>query len=140
MSGLRKLKRKNIDRYAVEPLRVDFEPQAWKLSTRILKLAEPLTADADADSFKGMIALAVLCWNLALLPENEQERGLHSLVKKVSSNEPAWVAHDVETWARMLLDRKRTLFGDDRRMVGDFQVSAEGNSRHLFVISTLATD
>jgi hypothetical protein len=140
MGGLRKLKRKNIDGYAVEPLHADFEPQAWKLSTRILKLAEPLTADADADSFKGMIALTVLCWNLALLPEDEQERELRSLVKKVSRSEPASVAHDVETQARMLIERKKALFGDDRRMAGDFQVSAEGNSRHLVVISTLAAD
>jgi hypothetical protein len=140
MSGLRKLKRKNIDRYEVEPLRGGLEPQAWKLSSRILFLAKPLTDEADNDQFEGLIALAILCWNLALLPEDEQERELRSLRKKMATGETAWLARDVETWARMLIDRKKTLFGDDRRIVADYKVVVEGSSRHLFVTTPLVPD
>ncbi len=137
MGGLRRLKRKNTDRYAVEPLRGDLEPQAWKLSTRILYLAKPLTDNVDDDHFEMVITLAVLCWNLALLPEDEQERELRRLLRKMTQGSLARFASEVEAWARMLVDRKRTLFGDDRRPVVDFAISAEAGSRQLFVTSTL---
>jgi len=45
-----------------------------------------------------------------------------------------------EAWARMLVNRKRTLFAHDRRMVVDYTVGNEGNSRHLYVASTFASD
>jgi len=43
-------------------------------------------------------------------------------------------------WARMLVNRKKTLFGYDRRMVVSYTVGNEGNSRHLYVASTLVPD
>ncbi len=55
MGGLRKLKRKGSGRYEIEPLRGgpevrDWEPQDWKLSTRIMEIAKPLTDTADDDN------------------------------------------------------------------------------------------
>lgn len=140
MGGLRKLRRRGIDRYAVEALRGDLEPQAWKLSTRIMDLAKPLIDDVPDDLFEMAIALAVLCWNMALLPEDEQERELRSTAKMMTKGEPASFRRDVESWARMLTDRKKALFGDDRRAVADFQAGVKGGSRTLIVTSTLVAD
>ncbi len=140
MGGLRKLRRRNIDRYAVEALRSDLEPRAWKLSTRIMDLAKPLIDDVHNDLFEMVVALAVLCWNIALLPEDEQERELRSTAKMLTKGESAAFRRDVENWARMLIGRKKALFGDDRRVVADFQISVKGDSASLFVTSALVPD
>lgn len=140
MGGLRKLKRRNPDRYAVEALRGNLEPQAWKLSTRIMALAQPLIDQVHDDLSEMVIALAVLCWNIAQLPEDEQKRELRSTAKMMTKGESASFRRDVENWARMLIDRKKALFGDDRRAVADFQVGVDGGSRTLIVISTLVAD
>lgn len=105
-----------------------------------MDLAKPLTDNVDDRHFKVAITLAILCWNLALLPEDQQERELRSIIKKMAEGSPAGFASEAETWARMLVNRKKTLFGHDRRMVVNYTVGNEGDSRHLYVASTLVPD
>lgn len=142
MGGLRKLRKQGPDRYDVGPLRRDpqvrdWEPQDWKLSTRIMETAKPLTDNAvDHDGFEMVVETAVLCWNLALLPLDEQEEGLRSLVRHVARGSPKGFASEVEAWARVLLDRKRRLFGNDRRIVMKHTIEREGNNLRLLVVGT----
>jgi hypothetical protein len=53
---------------------------------------------------------------------------------------PSEFAGQVETWARMLVDRKKALFGHDRRMVVNHRVVNEEDGYHLYVVSTLVPD
>ncbi len=141
MGGLRRFKKRGkIDRHTVEALQNGLEPRAWKLSTRIVEIAKPLLDSADPDQFEVIVSLAAVCWNIALLPEDQQERELRSLAKKMTRGESAEFRRDVENWARILIDRKKTLFREDRRAAADLQISAEGDSRNLFVTSTLVPD
>jgi hypothetical protein len=143
MGGLRKLRRQGPDRYEVEPLRgdpggQDWEPQDWKLSTRIMEIAKPLTDNAvDHDSFEMIVETAVLCWNIALLPPDQQEEELRSLVRHVAKGSPRGLASEVEAWARLLLDRKKRLFGSDRRMVMEHTIERDGNDLRLLVVAAL---
>ena len=144
MGGLRRLRRKSEERYAVEPLRGDpgasyWEPEDRKLSTRILEIAKPLTDQAvNNDQFEGMVRLAVLCWNVALLPPDQQEQKLRSLVETMAKGEPEDFAHELTTWGHVLLDRKRKLFGNDRRVALDCTIERVGGSLRLHVVTSLA--
>ena len=145
MGGLRRLKRRSADRYQVEPLRGDleasyWEPEDWKLSTRILEIAKPLTDDAvDNDEFEAMVRMAALCWNVALLPADQQEQRLRSLIDETTAKrEPEGFASEAQAWSRVLWDRKRKLFRNDRRTVVDYTIERIGNSLRLHVIAGFA--
>ena len=75
MGGLRRLRRKNADRYAVEPLHGVPESGGEKLSAVILDFARPLTESVGDDDFEAAIMMATLCWNIGLFPDKDQERG-----------------------------------------------------------------
>lgn len=146
MGGLRKLKRKSDERYEVAPLRGDleasyWEPDDWKLSTRILEIAKPLTDNAvDNDAFEVIVRMAVLCWNVALLPPDQQEQRLRSVIDETTAKrEPEGFASEAQAWGRVLLDRKRKLFRNDRRTVVDYTIERIGNSLRLHVIAGLTS-
>jgi len=135
MGGLRRLKRKIADRYAVEPFRGIPESEGGKLSVVILDFAQPLIDEVGDDEFEAVIAMAVFCWNIALFPDKEQEREIRRLVKEMARGAPGHM-DEIETWARRLVDRKKTLFADDRRLVVDHTIVVKGDSFHLSVVST----
>lgn len=143
MGGLRKLKRQSPNRYAVEPLRGGpeesyWEPEDWKLSTRILEVAKPLTDKAvDNDQFEAMVRMAAVCWNIALLPAEQQEQKLCSLVETTAKGEPEDFAKELKAWGRILLRRKRKLFGKDRRMAMDYTIERVGGSLRFNVVTDL---
>ena len=135
MGGLRRLRRKSADRYAVEPLHDTTKPRGGKLSAVILDFAQPLIDELGDDDFEAAIAMAVFCWNIALFPDDEQERELRSLVRQMAKGAPGF-GNEIETWARRLVDRKKTLFASDRRMIANHTVVMEGDFFHLYVVST----
>jgi len=144
MGGLRRLRRKRAGRHAVEPHQGDprtsyWEPADWKLSTRILEIAKPLTEGAvDNDQFEAMITMAALCWNIALLPPDRQESKLRSLIDTMAQGEPEDFAKELKTWPQVLLDRKRRLFGNDHRAVVDSTIERVGGSLRLHVVTGVA--
>jgi hypothetical protein len=140
MGGLRRLRRKGADRYSVEPLHTASGFGADKLSAVILDFARPLTESVEDDQFKTAITLAILCWNVALLPEDDQGRELGLLRTKMAKDMPAWWVRDLEGWTRRLVDRKKKLFGHDRRMVVSHTITDEGDDFHLYVVSTHVPD
>jgi hypothetical protein len=140
MGGLRRIKRKGVGGYSVEPLRGRPQPSGEKLSAVILDFARPLTENVDDDHFKVAITLAILCWNVALLPEDEQERELRVATSKMAKGQPAWWVRDLGGWTQLLVDRKKKLFGHDRRMVVNHTITDEGDGFHLYVASMYVPD
>ena len=116
------------------------QPRGKKLSAVILDFAEPLTKDVDDDHFKAAITLAILCWNIALLPKDAQEKELRLVKRKMAKNKPAWWVRELDAWVHRLVDRKKTFFADDRRLVVNHTVTEEGDDFHLYVASTVVPD
>jgi hypothetical protein len=140
MGGLRKLKRKGGGRYAVGPLRRAAVPGGRKLSAVILDYARPMIDNVDDDQFRVAIGIAILCWNVALSPQDDQEEQLRFLGKemaKMAKNAPPGFADETRMWTQWLVERKKALFADDRRMVLSYTVEDSGDSHHLQVASTL---
>jgi hypothetical protein len=140
MGGLRRLRRKGAGGYAVGPLHASAKPQREKLSAVILDFARPLTENVDDGHFDIAITLAVLCWNVALLPEDKQEQELRLIASTMAKDKPSGFADEMMSWTRWLLDRKKKLFGHDRRMVVNYTLENKGDEFHLYVASAPVPD
>ena len=139
MGGMRKLRRRSRSKqYEVEPLWPQHSFHAGKMSEVILDFAEPLlnTVDDDDEFFEEVISFAVICWNASFLPEKEQKQILCSLVDEMAKSDEL-LRLSVQNDIRILLERKKAFFADDRRMLTNFQIVGEKGSRRLLAMSVL---
>ena len=141
MGGMRKLRRRSRGtQYEVEPLRPKQSFPARKMSEVILDFAEPLLDDIDDEElFENAINCAVACWNLSFLPEKKQQRQLRAIVNELDKSDPM-ARLKVEDCVRMLLERKKLLFADEKRMIVEHKVIDEEDRQRLLVMSVLAKD
>lgn len=141
MGGMRKLRRRSYNtQYAVEPLRPQQSFHTRKMSEVIIDFAEPLLDALDDDElFERAIGCAVVCWNLSFLQEKKQQRQMRAMVKEFDKSH-LLTRLEAEHFVRMLLERKRILFADDKRIVLNYKIVEEEDHHHLFTMSTLAKD
>lgn len=141
MGGMRKLRRRGRStQYDVEPLWPQQSFHVVKMSEVILDFAEPLLDAIDDDElFERAIGCAVFCWNLSFLTEKKQQRQVRGMVNKLDKSD-LLTRFEAEDCVRMLLERKKAFFADEKRMVLSYQVVEEKDHRHLYVTSTLAED
>ena len=141
MGAIRKLRRRSRrSEYAVEPLLPKGFLPIRKMSEVILEFAEPLLNIIDDDRyFRLVIALAVLCWDISLYPQSEQQVHLNNLIEEMVRStrlsRMVW-----ENCTRVLLERKNTLFADDRRIVVSYEIIKDGGKERLLVVSTPPKD
>ena len=140
-SILRKLRRNaTAQRHAV-PLRPQEITRAQeKMSEVILDFAEPfLEGISDEKGWKTVLGFAILCWNIALAPEEEQEESLADVLAdlgKVAQNEPPAI-DSLEASARMLVHRKEALFPNNKRAILSYEIVEKGDEMTLLVTSAL---
>ncbi|MCT7962985.1 hypothetical protein NG791_20135 [Laspinema sp. D1] len=84
-----------------------------------------------------MFHLAVIAWNLTLMPEDEQAAMIDEFMKvALKGNDPL-----AEQEARGIIDgliaRKQKFFDEHKQFIIDFQLQNAGNEFHLSVASTL---
>jgi len=141
MGGLRKLRRRSRGKqYEVEPLRQKQPFPVRKMSEVILDFAEPLLDAIDDDElFENAINCAVTCWNLSFLPEKRQQKLMRAMFNKLDKS-GLLTRFEAEDYVRMLLERKRILFADEKRIVVNYKIVEEEDHHHLYVMSTLAKD
>lgn len=139
MGGMRKLRRRSRGKqYEVEPLRPQKSFPARKMSEVILDFAEPLLDAIDDDElFENAIGCAVVCWNLSFLTEKKQQRQVQAMVKKLDKSD-LLTRFEAEDYVRMLLERKRIFFADEKRIVVNYKVVEEGDYQRLLVMSAFA--
>ena len=105
------------------------------MSDVMLEFTRPLLDAIDDEGlFEHVIVFATICWNMSFLPEKEQRQHMRSLARVGRFN--AQMRFELEQWAQMLLDRKKALYADERRMVLDFQVMEDQEDWRLFVTSS----
>ena len=140
-SILRKLRRKATAEHHAVPLRPHEITRAQqKMSEVILDFAEPfLEGIRDEESWETMIGFAILCWNIALTSEEEQEKSLSDRIAelvKSAKNDPS-AADFLEVIGRLLLERKKALFPDNKRPILNYEIVGKGDSMTLLVTSAL---
>ncbi len=141
MSVMRKLRRKNHKgQYWIEPLRQEDAFPVRKMSEVILEFAEPILDTIDGDElFQNAISFAVICWNLSFFPQQQQLAKWNEIANEMDRSH-LFSRPEIENWVWILLERKRTFFEDDRRIVADYNIIDEGDHNRLLVMSTLAKD
>jgi len=107
---------------------------AIKISDAILTLAEPLRAHyREPHRLEAIIAIAVMAWNIALFPEEEQSHVqgmlLESLPPQLSGEDVGVLMSTLET----LMARKRLLYPQVREYILTHQLSFVGNTVTLSV-------
>jgi len=141
MGGMRKLRRRGHGtQYDVGPLRPQQSFHARKMSEVILDFAEPLLDALDDDElFKNAIGCAVVCWNLSFLTEMKKQRQVRAIVNEIDKSH-LLTRFEAEDCVRMLLERKRILFADEKRIVINYKIVEEEDHHRLLVTSTFAKD
>ena len=141
MSTLRKLRRTGqMAWHKIEPLRDQQSLFARKMSEVLLDFAEPVSETfSHPEDFKAMITLAALCWNCSFFPSEEQQEQLKAITDKLGKSDPL-LRIEVEDCIHMLLERKKTLFANDKRIITDFKIVEEREGPRLLVMSTFVKD
>lgn len=81
--------------------------------------------------------LAVIAWNLALTPENNQQSVLDYLLQDISKDDDPFFYKEMRSFINDLMNRKQELFDEHKRYIVDFQLQDVGKKFHLSVASTL---
>jgi hypothetical protein len=105
-----------------------------KISEAILTLAEPLRVQyRDPQRMQAIIAVAVMAWNIALFPEEEQAHVqgmlLESLPPQLSGEDVGVLLSTIDT----LIARKRLLYPQVREYILTHQLSFVDNQVTLSV-------
>ena len=96
-----------------------------------------LIGDDTLESRRKMLTLAVAAWNVTLLPEDQQEEQIDSLIEKGMPG----LSRDDKKAARSLIqsmiDWKQSQFADNKRFIMSFELTETQEGYHLAVASTL---
>lgn len=134
MSTLRKLARKGrSDNQQIEPLQKSPAVSRKKMSEVLVDFAGPLLEninDESAGGFDEAIVFAALCWNLALVSSREQRSHLREALNAMAGSH-LFERRGIEQSIQMLLNRKKALFADYRRLIVDYENTDAGNGSHV---------
>lgn len=109
-----------------------------KMSAVILWIAEPLirTCARNEIQIKSTITLAVIVWNISMMPEDEQEDFQNKIIEHMFPT--GGNAEDIASFVYMidlLLERKKVYFPDIQKVIVEHQITIAGDDIHLDVMS-----
>ncbi len=82
--------------------------------------------------------MAILIWNLSLLPEENQDREIEQMCAELPGSVDAKASATLMDYAKFLLERKKKYYSDNKRAIVSYQISGSGKNRRLDVASTLS--
>ena len=106
-----------------------------KMSDVIHCFAEPLR-DENGDIPANMLRFAILIWNASLLPEDEQEEAFRDIIKALPGKERGF-REGALLAIGILLERKKTYFSDNKRVIIDYEITETKDMLNLNVVSSV---
>jgi hypothetical protein len=107
---------------------------AIKMSEVLEEFVEPYLDFAQNRSQREkLFSIAVIAWNLALMPENERQQ----IIEQGTTGNDPLARQDAREFIDELIARKQTLFAENKRYIVEFQLQDTGKTLHLSVASTL---
>jgi hypothetical protein len=105
-----------------------------KMSEVLEEFVEPyLDFARNRSEREKLFSLAVVAWNLALIPENERQQ----IIEQGTTGNDPLARQDAREFIDELIARKKTLFAENKRYIVEFQLQDTGKTLHLSVASTL---
>lgn len=110
-----------------------------KMSEVLEDFVEPYLEEIEGYEAKcNFIAIAVLAWNLAILPEAARPAAKEGLQRQSQQKRLPEDQGVLDALLDELMARKLQYFADNRRLIMDFQFEDIGDQYHLSVASMLA--
>jgi len=114
-----------------ERLRVVKRRTGRKVSEMLAELAEPWLDEArNDDQRRTIIGMAVLAWNMAVLPESERWEGMSPEFGEMLG-EPG------KTVLKGMIARKLALYPEETRAVLDYEITGDGGHMRVDVVCPL---
>jgi hypothetical protein len=108
--------------------------QTEKMSEVLLDFIRPYYEFADTtEAMHRLIATALVAWNTALLPREEQEQSL----RQVSETLPADVVEDFYAIVGEMMERKNKYFAHHTRQILDYDLVDTGKEYRVSVVSLM---
>jgi hypothetical protein len=108
-----------------------------KMSEVLTAFIEPYIESASTEeAYRKLLMLAIVAWNAALLPEEDQQGIVDKAVEVMPAASWAMRAY-MRAIMSELIERKKTYFSEHTRMILDFELTEMGEDYHLSVASTL---
>lgn len=99
-----------------------------KVFNKFLRYAEPLLKLAsDPASVESAVKLSVVCWNFAVLPQEQQEAEKRQFLARYGG------LKELDTTIENMLLRKMLQFGDDYYLIEKYQVTQRENLMDLTI-------
>jgi len=115
-----------------------------KISEALIKLSEPLHPEGrfDIDTFKSIIDVAAIAWNLSCIPEEGRRNCLEYVLHKSEKNATCLALPEEEKKALMgeldfLMERKKELFPSINCIISNVKVIDEGSEFRVLVATEL---
>jgi hypothetical protein len=84
-----------------------------------------------------LFEVAVLAWNLTLLPEDSQQQMVEKIIEEGITGRDPLARQDTRQILNEMMERKEQLFADNKRYIVNFNLQDTGQTFHLSVASTL---
>lgn len=111
-----------------------------KMSDVMTKFLKPYFQYADTyDAREKLVLLGMFAWNIGNLPENEHKAQIKKAAQVIETDDYQLQQDFIEI-LRDLVDRKKTVFNDNKRTVMDFKLTKGLRGFRLSVVSTLPQD
>lgn len=108
-----------------------------KISEVLEAFAQPYLKETRTHEQREILFnLAVMSWNIALMPESKWQPAIDQIVELGSDRKDPRAERDIRSVIEEMIARKLKLFGECRRYIVDFQLQDEGEEFHLSVAST----
>lgn len=115
-------------------------PDGIKMSKVLEAFVEPyVDLTKSLDELRSLFMIAILAWNIALLPEDQQQAAVEDLVRKAITAEGEETEESQEDLKGMLYEliaRKEMLFAEYRRLILNFELVETRDQYHLTVLSS----
>jgi thymidine phosphorylase len=109
-----------------------------KMSEVLESFVEPyLDAARNHSQREKLFGIAMVAWNLALMPEGDRPSLIDRMVKAGIQSNDRLAQQDTREIINEMIVRKQKFFADNKRCIVDFQLQDVGNQFHLSVASTL---
>ena len=110
-----------------------------KMSKVLEEFVEPYLEFAQNRSQQEkLLTIAVVAWNMAIMPENKRQDMIDQLIKTALKGHGSLAQQDTREIIDELIARKQKFFAKNKRYIVDFQLQGRGKQFDLSVASTLS--
>lgn len=86
---------------------------------------------------QNLFQIAIIAWNIPLLPEDQQQAALNNIIDKLSVGQSEQHQEDTKEILTELIERKQKHFAKHKRYILDFELTENKDEFHLSVVSTM---